>query len=535
MTAFPSLPPLEKLALTKKIGQVCCFGWQGATDEESRTLNAQAREIVAEMGVGAVVLLGRNVNSAAPEETRRLLADLQSLAPIPLFLAIDQEGGTVNRFRAPFHEFPGNRAIGAIAEDAGGYAYRQAETQAKELLAVGVNWNFAPVVDVNNNPDNPIIGVRAYSEDPQRVASLGVRAMHGYQNTGMLACAKHFPGHGDTSTDSHLALPTVTGDRERMNAVELVPFRALIAEGVGAIMTTHILFPALDRERPATLSPAILTGLLRHELGYDGLVITDCLEMEAIAGTIGTAAGAVQALRAGADMVLVCHTRERQRETVQAIRAAVEDGSLPLARLDDAVRRVLAAKARFLTSPALVSASPWRDPAHDALEQEIARRSITFVRNDGTLPFRLASSERLTVVSGHHAAALLVERLKGYHPNVRLVSLSPDMNTTDFATAHAAAKETDALLIATVPPEPWNIVPIDAERQARLVSELHTVCPHLVAVALREPYDLRRYPDVSNYCCTYGYRPCSLTSLADALFGIFTPTGLPVSFDQRGE
>src|SRR5205823_4953521 len=217
-------------------------------------------------------------------------------------VSVDQEGGMVNRFKAPLHQFSGNMALGAIAsadpEEGVELTRAQAAAQAKELRAIGVNWNFAPVADVNNNPDNPIIGVRSYGESPELVARLAAAAVQGYQSAGMLACAKHFPGHGDTCVDSHLALPTVHADRPRLDSVELLPFKHLIDRGVGAIMTTHVIFPALDPDHPATLSRAILTDLLRTGLGFDGLLITDCLEMEAIAGTIGTARGAVEALKA---------------------------------------------------------------------------------------------------------------------------------------------------------------------------------------------------------------------------------------------
>lgn len=205
---------VENLSLPERIGQVLCLGWQGDTVQEARTVNAHARALVREIQVGSVVLLGRNVDSANPQHIRHTLAELQRLSRIPLLIAIDQEGGTVNRLRAPFHEFPGNMALGATRTP--DYAYRQAQAQARELLALGINWNFAPVMDVNNNPDNPIIGVRSYGADPELVAQMGTAAIRGYQQTGLLACAKHFPGHGDTSVDSHLALPVIPGDRQRI-------------------------------------------------------------------------------------------------------------------------------------------------------------------------------------------------------------------------------------------------------------------------------------------------------------------------------
>jgi beta-N-acetylhexosaminidase len=529
-----TIPDVADLTLDEKIGQVLCFGWQGATDKESRTANAHARELVESMRVGSVVLMGRNVNSASPLQTRDTLAELQGLSRIPLFVAIDQEGGSVNRFRAPFHEFPGNMALGAVACGAAGperaeeLARKQALAQARELLAVGVNWNFAPVVDVNNNPDNPIIGVRSYGEDPRLVASLGPAAMHGYQEAGLLACAKHFPGHGDTAVDSHLALPTITGDRRRLDAIEIVPFRALIRGGVGAIMTTHILFPALDPARPATLSRPILTGLLREELGYDGLVITDCLEMDAIAGTIGTPQGAVEALKAGADIVLVCHTLETQRQTVSAIRRALESGVLAESRLNEAVARVLAAKRRFLSMPAPPTGTPWTDSETDALEREIAAGSITVVRNGGAIP--VLKDSPVLVASMHTAAARFVEILRESVTDIDVLR--------DFAQMESTSLDRyGAVIVLTCPREPWSDSPIDQEKQAQMVSELERRCrkDRLIVVAIREPYDIRRFPTVSTCVCTFGYQPASLAALACVLTGDARASGgLPVTIPGTG-
>lgn len=540
---MPAIPELADLTLEQRIGQTLCFGWQrlpGEPNDASLTASTHAHELVETMQVGSLVLMGRNVSSEHPEQTRQVLTELQAASSIPLFIAIDQEGGVVNRLRHPFHEFPGNMALGAITEGAEEYARRQAEAQARELRALGINWNFAPCVDVNCNPDNPIIGVRSYGEDPHLVARLGSAAMHGYQKTGLLACAKHFPGHGDTNVDSHLALPTIQGGRDRLDSVELVPFRALIREGVGAIMTTHILFPALDAERPATLSPAILTGLLRTELGYDGLVITDCLEMEAIAGTIGTPQGAVEALKAGADIVLVCHTLETQRATVQAIHDALVSGELPEERLNEAVGRVLTAKRRFMSDPSPVEEAPWLDPAHDALEEEIARASITVVRSNDALPLNREKVGIPCIVSLHrysvHDFAKEMQRYS--RRDDRQVDV-PDISS-EFPQwkidqvlqfAFGANRHSDPMIVVTVPYEPWSQQPIDQEKQAQLVRELRAIYDErLIVVALREPYDLRRFPDVANYICTYGYRPASLRALADALFGVYEPTGeLPVT------
>jgi beta-N-acetylhexosaminidase len=529
-----TIPEVHDLTLDEQIGQCLCFGWQGATDAESLTVNAHARALVEEMRVGSVVLLGRNCGT--PEQTRAALAELQSLSPVPLFIAIDQEGGMVNRFRpphAPLTEFPGNMALGAVQppERAEDLAYRQAEAQARELRAIGINWNFAPVCDVNCNPDNPIIGVRSYGEDPALVARLATAATRGLQDNGVLACAKHFPGHGDTSVDSHLALPTVTGDRARMDAVELLPFRAVISEGVGAVMTTHILFPALDPDRPATMSRAVLTNLLRKELGYTGVVITDCLEMEAIASTVGTPRGALESLKAGADVVLVCHTLETQRETVRVIRESVTTGELPSERVAEAAGRVLDAKRRFLAAPPPEDSAPWLDPAHAALEQEIARGSISFMRTTGALPLSLRAEDRLLLFSAHPAVVPFHAAVHRRHPNTALYHVDPSLRAGLELSLRELLEGADHAVLLTCPPEPWSDKPIHQRRQAILAKLFAALLGNrLTVVAIRNPYDIRRFPQVPNYVCTYGYRPASLEALAAALFGEFQPTGkLPVT------
>jgi beta-N-acetylhexosaminidase len=256
------------------------------------------------------------------------------------------------------------------------------------------------------------------------VAWLAASAVDGYQQNGVLACAKHFPGHGDTSVDSHLALPTVMGDWERLSSVELVPFRSVIEAGAGSIMTTHICFPALDASAPATLSAPLLTGLLRNRMEYPGIVITDCLEMDAIAKTVGTAQGAVRAIQAGADVALVCHTHATQAKTIDALLTAVENGDIPESRLNEAVGRVLEAKRNY-AAESETATEPWNDPAHDDLEQRIAAASIVVVRNSGAIPIRSANKPIL-VVSAHPAGLRLAELLSVRIPGVERVTLKPD-------------------------------------------------------------------------------------------------------------
>ena len=341
---------MNDTALGKQIGQMLLFGWQGDTPGDSQRVNAQATALIDELHVGGVILMARNIS---PRDTLRpMLAEMQARAKAqglpPLFVATDQEGGRVNRLDLPHYtRQPSLREIG-LSGDAR-TARESAAAIGRELRSVGINWDFAPVLDVNNNSGNPVIGDRSYGDEPALVAELGAAAVRGFQeDANLLACGKHFPGHGDTDTDSHFALPRIPHDRARLEHIELVPFRAAIAAGLAAVMTSHILFPALDPTLPATLSPAILTGLLRGEMGFDGLIITDCLEMKGVAEGWGSPEAAVLAAEAGADILLCCHTWATQIAIRDALVQAVHTGRISASRLEESGRRIAAAKEQWV-------------------------------------------------------------------------------------------------------------------------------------------------------------------------------------------
>lgn len=338
------------MTLEHKVGQMLVFGWSDIQTGDSVTLNAHAATLVDDLHVGGVILMGRNIGP--PAQVRALTDILQARAKAaglpPLFVAVDQEGGRVQRLAPP--HYPARPAAQSLGEANDAEAVRQAASgMGHELASVGINWDFAPVLDVNNNPHNPVIGTRSYGADADLVARLGVAAVQGLQlDARIMACGKHFPGHGDTDTDSHFALPRIPHPRTRLDAVELIPFRAAIATSIASMMTAHLLFPALDPRLPATLSPAILTGLLREELGYDGLIVTDDLEMKGVAAHWGAPEAAVLALEAGADMLLCCHTRTTQFAIRDALVTALRGGRLSEARLDISLARIARAKAQWL-------------------------------------------------------------------------------------------------------------------------------------------------------------------------------------------
>jgi beta-N-acetylhexosaminidase len=330
-------------SIRREIGQLLIGSLPGTT------LTPEIRSLVREFSLGGVILFSRNIE--APEQVAELSIDVQSLAgELPLWLSVDQEGGRVARLRKPFTEWPPMAVLGRSGSEA--LATRFAAALAAELKAVGITLDYAPVLDIHTNPKNPVIGDRALGEDAETVARLGAAVIRGLQENGVAACGKHFPGHGDTAVDSHLELPLVEHPPDRIRRVECVPFREAIRADVAFLMTAHVLVPSLDEDRPATLSPRIVKGMLRDELQFGGVILSDDLEMKAVARSYAVPDAAVQAIAAGCDGVLVCSGDvDSQAATLEAIVHAVEDQRIPYTRLEDAQQRLRRAKERFLAAP----------------------------------------------------------------------------------------------------------------------------------------------------------------------------------------
>lgn len=324
-------------------GQLAIAGFAG------HAIPADLRMLAREFDLGGVILFARNVES--PEQVADLAREAQELAQeLPLWVSVDQEGGRVARLKAPFTEWPPMATLGRSGEER--LAERFARALAAELEAVGISMDYTPVLDILTNRANPVIGDRALAESAEDVARLGSVLIRTLQASGIAACGKHFPGHGDTSVDSHFELPLIEHPPDRIERVELVPFLAAIEADVASIMTAHILIPALDPDRPATLSRPIVTGMLKERFGYRGLVLSDDLEMKAIGARYGMAEATVAAVAAGCDGVLMCGAeQDTQVAALEAVIHAVEDGSLPLTRVEDAMARHRRVKERFLAPP----------------------------------------------------------------------------------------------------------------------------------------------------------------------------------------
>jgi beta-N-acetylhexosaminidase len=330
------------LSTARNIGQLLIGSFPGTS------ISPEWRSLAREFDLGGAILFGRNVE--APEQVAELAADVEALGrSMPAWVSIDQEGGRVARLKEPFTCWPPMAVLGRAGSEA--LAERFGRALARELAAVGITLDYAPVLDIHTNPRNPVIGDRALAERADQVARLGTAIIRALQEEGVAACGKHFPGHGDTTADSHHELPVVEHPPDRLRAVEFEPFRAAIAARVAFIMTAHVLLPAFDEEQPATLSPLVVQRVLRDELGYDGVILSDDLEMKAISARLPVPLAAVQAIRAGCDGVLICSgDLDLQAATLEALIKAVETGEVTGPRIDDASRRLRRAKERFFAT-----------------------------------------------------------------------------------------------------------------------------------------------------------------------------------------
>ncbi|MFB6073702.1 MAG: beta-N-acetylhexosaminidase [Haloarculaceae archaeon] len=518
------LPDVAEMDLERKVGQLFVMGFDGhePTDE--------IRDLITDRELGNVIYFSRNVDTPAQvAATTRELQDLarESGPGIPLFVAADQEGGVVSRTDWGTEQ-PAQMTMGA-AGDADLVRAAGAAVGA-ELSAVGVNFDLTPVLDVNNNPDNPVIGVRSFGEDPDLVGDLGAAMTEGMQAEGVLACGKHFPGHGDTGTDSHHELPVVGHDRERLDAVEFAPFRRAIDAGIDSIMTTHVSFPAItgDDATPATVSRAVQTDLLREAFGFDGLLATDGMEMDAIAGDMGTPEGCVRALAAGCDLLLVCHTPEVQHASIDAVLEAVRSGRIEEARVDDAVERILAAKREYVLGTEAASGERWEATAARSREagRDVAAAGVTVARDrDGHLPLSSERPVHLLGFPGGRASFAEDDRYESSMVADALSAAGLDVRHHAVETVADAPEFDDGeQVVAAV----YNAA--NEPEQARAVRDLSDADLQFVALSVRNPYDLREFPDVSTAVVTYDYTPSTLSVTGELLAGARGARGrLPVT------
>jgi beta-N-acetylhexosaminidase len=475
------------------------------------TLDRATRAHLAQFKFGGVCLFRKNIQN--PEQTRRLVAELREVLGENVLIAIDQEGGAVLRV-LELALAPAPMAIGAVGDSKVAEAVGAAV--GRGLISLGINWNFAPSLDVNTDPRNPVIGDRSFGSSPQKVARLGLAWVKGLESAGVMASVKHFPGHGDTYLDSHHDLPVVNKTLEQLEATEFYPFRKAVAANISSIMTSHIRFPVLDKRYPSTLSKNILTGLLRKNMGYQGIIVTDALDMQAITKHYSVGEAAVMSVAAGADMILSLGKPEVHATQAKALAAAIEAKKISKARATASQARLVAAAQKF---PAV--AKPYRPAqlrADRQLMQQVALSSITPYRD----PVRPRRSDKVLIVSagstysgGPYGETLAVgdfaDLLKVKFPNLTQFVYDPKNAEAFVGQLEAAAAKADYLLVVSV-----GRGGLGAE-EATLLKHAFTLGKRATHIALWNPYHILtlRQPAF----ITYGFRQPTLQALVSVLGG----------------
>ncbi|MGB3713201.1 MAG: glycoside hydrolase family 3 N-terminal domain-containing protein [Candidatus Promineifilaceae bacterium] len=493
--------------------------------------------LLEERAIGGFSLF-RPSNVKSPAQVRVLTTTLQSAAAQAghprLLIATDQEGGQLVSMGEGTIQFPGNMALGATRDP--DLAHLVGRAIGMELAALGININYAPVCDLNTNPDNPNVGVRAFGDDPELVSQLAVAMITGMQEAGVAATAKHFPGNGESAIDPHYGVPVLSHNEKRLDEYELVPFQRAIEANVKVMMTAHVAIPALTgrADLPATLSPKIMTGLLREKMGYEGLLISDALDMGAITQGLGQVIDVIAAVRAGIDLLLLMHDEEAEERVTAGLQLAAARGLLGDIRIKDSINRILSLKDWI---------GGFRQPGfnvvgcadHLELERTVAHRSITLIRNEmRLLPLKLPAEARIAVVTpksedltpadtSSYIRPALADSIREYHPNVDEFIVSQKPSASELSALNVDSAEFDLIIAGTTSA---SMQP----QQGVMVDQLIATGVPVVTVAMRTPYDLMAYPRTNTHICTYGIQPSTMVALAAALFGKIPFRGkLPVT------
>ena len=523
---------LRSLSLRERVAQLVVVAVQGDALGAGGERFDEVRRQVAENRVGGIL-----VRQGSPEGVAALTNELQRAARVPLLVCADYERGLPMQMKSGT-PFTNNMGVAAAGDPRA--AYRQGLVTAREMRAIGVNWLLAPVADINNNPDNPVISVRSFGENPRRVAEFVTEFVRGVRDGGALSTVKHFPGHGDTATDSHIGLATIHADRARLERIELVPFRAAVKAGVDAVMTAHVAVPGVaGDELPATLSPKLTASLLREELKFDRLVATDSLGMGAITKMFPGGEAAVRAIEAGADVAL---TPPDPKAAIDALESAVKSGELSEERIDASVRRVLRAKHRLgLAATRLVDAAAVKanvERPEDVREAErVADASITLLRNKGqVLPLDAARASRALFVvvaadndeeEGRRFVPEVARRVK----EARVLRADPRTTAAEYDSMVAEAARAETVVVAAFVKRAAGKGTVALpEVQADFIRRLVAVGRPAAVIAFGGPYLIRQFPDAQAYAVAYAIEEIAQGAAARALFGETDVRGrLPVT------
>lgn len=514
------------------IGQKLLFAFHG-----KETLSPEIIEAFQKYHPSGISLF-RSLNIGTLPQARELTDSLQRLArrlSLPrLLIATDQEGGQLMAV-GEGTPLPGNMALGAARSAE--LARKAGEVLGREMSALGINVNYAPCADVNINPQNPVVGVRSFGEDPQLVAELTAAMIEGMQSQGVAATVKHFPGHGDTASDSHHALGTVPHTLERLRAVELPPFAAAFKANAKLVMTAHLGITSIDGADapPATLSPNIINGLLRRDLGFDGVVITDAMDMKAIRQGDDLREESVRAAKAGADLLLNTSDPQDQARAFEGLWQGCESGQITREELQASVERISRLKKWIDDNSLSYDLSVIQSAEHMQVAREIAERSITLVRdNKSYLPLKLESNKRIAVIvpqpkdltpadTSSYIQPKLAESIREYHARTDEFVIPYSPSEQESASVLERVREYDAIVMGT-------INAYAEEKQAEFARNLLNMGKPVIVIAMRLPYDLAVIPQASAYICTYSILEPSMKAVAQAIFGHSEMTGsLPVS------
>ncbi len=541
---------LDDMTLAEKAGQLIMPWLLGDFAPEGSASHERILTYIEENKIGGVIM-----SVGTPFEIAAKLNDLQRHSGMPLLVAADLETGAGFRMRGAIHmpgtidlggatDFPSLMAVGATGQES--LAYEMGRITAVEARAVGIHVPFAPVLDVNNNPNNPIINVRSFGEDPASVSKMGIAFIRGVQENGAIATGKHIPGHGDTEIDSHVTLPVIRHDRARMDSVELRPFQEAIDAGVGAIMTAHISVPSLNGgvRQPSTLSPLVLTNVLRDQMGFEGIVFTDAMDMSAISRQHDSGEAAVLAVEAGADVILMPASVEA---AIEGIVAAVRSGRIRESRLDESVRRLLETKERLgLHENRFVAIEEISErvgvPEHLAVADRIAERSITLLNNErGLLPLAGTRSARVMSVSYRRASDVLAGRyfnrvLRQTYPRLTTVELDADSPDAVYQGIIRRARDQGLVVVSTyVTAVSYSGSVAIPDELVDFIERLRQIgVPHVV-VSFGNPYLISSFPEVQAYMLAWNGSEASQRAAARALLGQVdivgrSPTGIPPLF-----
>ena len=518
---------LEEMTLQEKLGQLLIIGF------EEPYLTDDLKAMIKEYKFGNFILFTRNIENLKQLESlcRELHEVVMEATGVMPFISIDQEGGTVVRIMHKAAFYPGSMTLAATNS---ANAYEVGKMMGAHLLSLGINMNLAPSLDVNNNPKNPVIGIRSYSDDPGIVSEFGTKIIDGMQSSGLIATAKHFPGHGDVDVDSHLGLPVLPYDLKRLEEIELKPFKEAINAGVKNIMSAHIVFKAIDEENPATLSKAILQGLLRDKLKYKGLITSDCMEMNAIADTMTTPVGVAAGIVAGIDLACVCHTKERQIDSLKMIKQAIDDNLITNEEIDEKIERILKYKNqvyKVMNKAFFKNRAPldvFKDNKQVKFIQNVVDSSVTHVSGK-----KLELKGKTILLGCKPSAFNCAEDVIDEGSILDLVKDIKNIDAFEYVDNEYSKELIDkALAYDTILFASFNA--FSNPKQAKMINELNRCHNNVYILSTRNPYDYLVLEGDVNYYTVYECTPNSNRSLVKLIKGEIEAKGkLPVKLERH--